>query len=314
MSQQSEYLSLSSLYDSHVRNRSLHSKNTSTSTQQNSRPDHIVIVKSGQIEKQNTGSDSPVEENMIQSFFSKIVPAKLRQGSVNVQRNVTKSTMKIESVNSEDTCPIQEQKTIPDQSSVFHDGCSNQDITNIETWSEFSLTSNKTTPESEQNICKGEVWTEVNLNDSSSPDSDLDKVPESRFIDVNETNSMPGKSKLDSSLSNWISRSSIEQSNNSRRQSLDSLILGGLATGERVKEILSQSILKLNISSLKERRLSEPKVAKPGVRLDPSGALKKVPSPLEKSMTYLNPEDESASDSESLARLVILKIIFTCRI
>jgi hypothetical protein len=33
-----------------------------------------------------------------------------------------------------------------------------------------------------------------------------------------------------------------------------------------------------------------------------SNLTKKVPSPLEKSMTYLNAEDDSTSDSESLAR------------
>lgn len=87
----------------------------------------------------------------------------------------------------------------------------------------------------------------------------------------------------------------MEQGNNSRRQSLDTLILGGLATGERVKEIFSQGIMKLNISSLTDRRSSE---ERPSVRV----TAKKVPSPLEKSLVYLHPEDDSTSDSESLAR------------
>lgn len=98
----------------------------------------------------------------------------------------------------------------------------------------------------------------------------------------------------------------MEQGNNSRRQSLDTLILGGLATGERVKEIFSQGIMKLNISSLTDRRSSEPKFERSSVRLPATGSTsissKKVPSPLEKSKVYLHPEEDSTSDSESLAR------------
>lgn len=65
--------------------------------------------------------------------------------------------------------------------------------------------------------------------------------------------------------------------------------------------------MKLNISSLTDRRGSDPKCERPssGSRLPPnpsSLACKKVPSPLEKSMIYLHPEDDSASDTESLAR------------
>lgn len=95
----------------------------------------------------------------------------------------------------------------------------------------------------------------------------------------------------------------MEQGNNSRRQSLDTLILGGLATGERVKEIFSQGIMKLNISSLTDRRSSEPKFERSSVRLPATSiSSKKVPSPLEKSKVYLHPEEDSTSDSESLAR------------
>lgn len=99
---------------------------------------------------------------------------------------------------------------------------------------------------------------------------------------------------------------SIFAANSSRRQSLDILWAGG--TGERVKELLSHGMMMLNISSLTERRSSEPRVtekdkekADKAEKAEAKG--KKVPSPLEKSMSYLNPEEET-SDSESLARFV----------
>jgi hypothetical protein len=73
------------------------------------------------------------------------------------------------------------------------------------------------------------------------------------------------KAKLDSSLSGWISRSvaSAEtngqnQGNLNRRQSLDTLLWSGPTT-ERVKELLSHGMMMLNISSLTERRASEPR-------------------------------------------------------
>lgn len=249
---------------------------------------------------------------MIQSLFSKIVPAKLRQGGSNTSQNSPKTNAKCEYTEQEITnqsiSPGRAMPcSFPDEQTTLSDEISSRDIGNAETWSEVSLTSNKTSPESERIVGKSEVWTEVNLNDSSSPVSDLGDDADSRFTSVEETQSTPIRLKLDSSLSNWITRSSVDQGSNSRRQSLDTLILGGLATGERVKEILSQGIMKLNISSLTERRSSEPKVDKPGVRMNLSGvsvlsSAKKVPSPLEKSMNYLNPEDDSTSDSESLAR------------
>jgi hypothetical protein len=75
------------------------------------------------------------------------------------------------------------------------------------------------------------------------------------------------KAKLDSSLSGWISRSTASaeineqnQGNLNRRQSLDTLLWGGPAT-ERVKELLSHGIMMLSISSLTERRASEPRAA-----------------------------------------------------
>lgn len=57
-----------------------------------------------------------------------------------------------------------------------------------------------------------------------------------------------------------------------------------------------------NISSLTERRNSEPKVC---VTEDnaKSCTVKKSPSPLEKTLTYLTVEDDN-SDTESLSRLV----------
>lgn len=73
------------------------------------------------------------------------------------------------------------------------------------------------------------------------------------------------RAKLDSSLSGWISRSvaSAEmngenQGNLNRRQSLDTLLWSGPTT-ERVKELLSHGMMMLNISSLTERRASEPR-------------------------------------------------------
>lgn len=128
------------------------------------------------------------------------------------------------------------------------------------------------------------------------------------------------KAKLDSSLSGWISRSvaSAEtngqnQGNLNRRQSLDTLLWSGPTT-ERVKELLSHGMMMLNISSLTERRASEPRAAPDKVEQDNkitaegkgSSVAKKVPSPLEKSLMYLNAEDDSTSDSESLASVEML--------
>ncbi|XP_063984931.1 uncharacterized protein LOC135166540 isoform X2 [Diachasmimorpha longicaudata] len=123
------------------------------------------------------------------------------------------------------------------------------------------------------------------------------------------------RGKLDSSLANWISRSSAansgascgSSSNSSRRQSLD--VLWSVGPGERVKELLNHGMMILNISSLTERRSSEPRLVEKVERLqkDDKGEFKgkKVPSPLEKTMTYLN-ADEETSDSESLASVEML--------
>nr|CAH7738374.1 unnamed protein product [Callosobruchus chinensis] len=158
-------------------------------------------------------------------------------------------------------------------------------------------------------------WTEINL-ENSSPEEDipykkLEHPPEkARLIRQktlpnpktdNEFSSIKNKMKLDANISNWISRSSVktEQLPMGRRQSLDNL-LG--PTGERVKEIFSHGMMMLNISSLTERRNSEPKVAVTECR--GSGG-KKSPSPLEKTLTYLNVEDDN-SDTESLSSVDML--------
>ncbi|CAK9833633.1 SH3 domain-binding protein 5-like [Anthophora retusa] len=133
--------------------------------------------------------------------------------------------------------------------------------------------------------------------------------------DVTRSPSIKNKSKLDSSLTNWITRSSAggeasggSSANSSRRQSLDMLWSAG--TGERVKELLNHGMMMLNISSLTDRRSNEPKtVEKDKEKFEKcekvEGKGKKVPSPLEKTMTYLN-ADEETSDSESLASVEML--------
>ncbi|XP_076621815.1 uncharacterized protein LOC143342143 isoform X2 [Colletes latitarsis] len=133
--------------------------------------------------------------------------------------------------------------------------------------------------------------------------------------EVTRSPSIKNKSKIDSSLANWITRSSAggeisggSSANSSRRQSLDMLWSAG--TGERVKELLNHGMMMLNISSLTEGRSSEPKMAErdkekseKSEKLEGKG--KKVPSPLEKTLTYLN-ADEETSDSESLASVEML--------
>lgn len=95
----------------------------------------------------------------------------------------------------------------------------------------------------------------------------------------------------------------------SRRQSLEMLWGGG--TGERVKELLNHGMMMLNISTLTERRFSEPKITDKDrekvTKMDKYELRgKKAPSPLEKTLLYLNTDDD-VSDSESLARFVKLK-------
>ncbi|XP_034191654.1 uncharacterized protein LOC117609434 isoform X3 [Osmia lignaria lignaria] len=133
--------------------------------------------------------------------------------------------------------------------------------------------------------------------------------------EVTRSPSMKSKNKIDSSLANWITRSSAggeasggSSANSSRRQSLDMLWSAG--TGERVKELLNHGMMMLNISSLTERRFNEPKTVERDKEKSEKfekveGKGKKVPSPLEKTMTYLN-ADEETSDSESLASVEML--------
>lgn len=91
----------------------------------------------------------------------------------------------------------------------------------------------------------------------------------------------------------------------SRRKSLDVLWSGGTTT-ERVKDLLNQGMMMLNMSNLSERRSSEPKAMdncdspiKKNEKFDLKS--KKAPSTLDKTMSYLNTDDET-SDCESLAR------------
>lgn len=159
-------------------------------------------------------------------------------------------------------------------------------------------------------------WTEINLD--SSPDDDIPyrKLQENGKTKLvkqktlpnpkseNEFSAIKNKMKLDTNISNWISRSSAKNDDtslsSSRRQSLDN-ILG--PTGEKVKEIFSHGMMMLNISSLTERRNSEPKA---GLTEDKSKtSAKKIPSPLEKTLTYLTVEDDS-SDTESLSSVDML--------
>ncbi|XP_071553232.1 uncharacterized protein [Temnothorax nylanderi] len=140
-------------------------------------------------------------------------------------------------------------------------------------------------------------------------------LTEETKAEVTRSPSVKNRSKLDSSLANWITRSSAggetsggSSTNSSRRQSLDMLWSGG--TGERVKELLNHGMMMLNISSLTERRSSEPKTverdkdkSEKSEKSEVKG--KKVPSPLEKTMSYLN-ADEETSDSESLASVEML--------
>ncbi|KAG8040003.1 hypothetical protein G9C98_001521 [Cotesia typhae] len=165
-----------------------------------------------------------------------------------------------------------------------------------------------------------EKWTEISLN--NSPDDiyynnemysdEDDQIPykplpselspesiintsgssDTKDAQITRSPSIKSRGKLDSSLTNWITKnsavygeSSCTSGNSARRQSLD--MLWNTGTGERMKELLNHGMMMLNISSLTERRSS------------------KVPSPLEKTMNYLNP-DEETSDSESLASVEML--------
>lgn len=160
-------------------------------------------------------------------------------------------------------------------------------------------------------------WTEINL-DVSSPEEEASKTKPKLLKQKtlpnppieNEFGAIKNKIKLETNISNWISRSSAKSDagclGGSRRQSLDNL-LG--PTGEKVKEIFSQGMMMLNISSLTERRNSEPKNEMGDEREKPKGGSKKIPSPLEKTLTYLTAEEDS-SDTESLSRFVVATCFF----
>lgn len=144
----------------------------------------------------------------------------------------------------------------------------------------------------------------------SMPKANEVSLSEEIKAEVTRSPSMKSRSKVDNRIANWISRSSVadeasgsSSANSSRRQSLD--MLWNTGTGEKVKELLSHGMMMLNISSLTDRRCSEPKTVD-NERSDKAELKgKKVPSPLEKTMSYLN-ADEEISDSESLASVEML--------
>ena len=83
-------------------------------------------------------------------------------------------------------------------------------------------------------------------------------------------------------------------------------MLWSTGTVERAAELLSHGIMMLDIGNLSERFRGDGKNIEKSDKSEKScekteSKGKKVPSPLEKTMTYLNP-DEETSDSESLAR------------
>lgn len=159
----------------------------------------------------------------------------------------------------------------------------------------------------------------------------LTKTDISNYFDKPEStknSSMKSRRKLDRNLTSWITGNSSDETssckmiiflnndnfnfytnnfsgNSSRRKSLDILWNGG--TSERVKDLLNQGMMMLNMSSLAERRSSEPKASdnpespvKTFEKVEFRG--KRAPSTLlDKSMSYLNTDDET-SDCDSLAR------------
>ncbi|KAK7791875.1 hypothetical protein R5R35_010553 [Gryllus longicercus] len=151
-----------------------------------------------------------------------------------------------------------------------------------------------------------QAWSEIGLGrDDSTATSTTPASSNStpshtglfRAMSTAGTGGSPARTRLDG----WMSAD--------RRQSLDTALWAGPAT-ERVKELLSHGMMMLNISALSERRGSEPRSGdivdgtSRGSR--PGSAAKKVPSPLEKSLCYLTAEDDSTSDSESLASVEML--------
>jgi hypothetical protein len=94
--------------------------------------------------------------------------------------------------------------------------------------------------------------------------------------------------------------------NSSRKQPLD--LLWNSGTGERVKELLNQGLMMLNISNLTERQSCDSKVLeneKDKNKIEKIDRIEfksqKIPNSVEKTMNYLNAGDET-SDNESLIR------------
>ncbi|XP_034229970.1 uncharacterized protein LOC117638907 isoform X2 [Thrips palmi] len=207
-----------------------------------------------------------------------------------------------------------------------------------EVWTEVSLNDDPETPTT-SSLFKKVSFFNTNFTcgrprNSSTDDErqssvELNTPPQSARGSVSlQGTPLKQRMKLDTGLVNWISRSSAaeEQPTNiqyrrpplgNRRQSLDTLLWN--PTSERMKDFLNQGIMMLNISSLTERRSSEPRTEKPinvpRSTLNPITGiettivprhLKKIPSPLEKSLTYLNAEDDSASDTDSLHSMDML--------
>lgn len=169
-SEESEYLSLSKVSDRKL-NRSngnyLKDKNEATfktslsSNIQSSQP-YQQLNQDKRKKHHLESTETSDEENMIQTLFSKIVPNKLKTGNPSISQPTKTST-------GSGTVSNQSGGVLSDNSVGLED-TSGKDLGNLETWSEVSLTSNKTSPDNERH--KNEVWTEVNLNDSSSPSSD----------------------------------------------------------------------------------------------------------------------------------------------
>ncbi|KAF5301653.1 hypothetical protein FQA39_LY10700 [Lamprigera yunnana] len=243
--------------------------------------------------------------------------------------NISKPTSLTSSTNSDDVHLSEEYKSLPNKLKHIltpinskHDDIEGYKSVNLINPASTSPMSQSEKSDSIENCdvhdSRSNEWTEINL-DVSSPEEDLAYVRLQTDIEdkpklmrqktlpnpklEHEFSSIKSKMKLDATISNWISRSSAKNDidgPNSRRQSLDN-ILG--PTGEKVKEIFSQGMMILNIGSLTERRNSEPKL---GITEDKSkSTLKKLPSPLEKTVTYLTAEEDS-SDTESLASVDML--------
>lgn len=172
-SDQSEYLSFSTVSDrklisSNVNNlKDKHETTfkTSLSSKIHSSQPYQQLNQDNRKKNNLESTETSDEENMIQTLFSKIVPNKLKTGNSSISQPTKTSTGTV----SNQTLNSLSGGVLSDDSVGLED-TTGKDLGNLETWSEVSLTSNKTSPNNERH--KNEVWTEVNLNDSSSPSSD----------------------------------------------------------------------------------------------------------------------------------------------